>query len=74
VLGGGGVGGLVEVVRGGVERTVVCVHIDIDVDMPGLRGAVELGERRRVQPARDRGICIVMHWIRLCHVVTAPWS
>jgi hypothetical protein len=64
---GRGVGGLVEIVRGSLGR-VVCVY------MLGLGGAVQLGERRGVQPTRDRRICIIMHLIRLCHVVTAPWS
>jgi hypothetical protein len=62
---GGGVGGLVKVIRGGVEWVVY---------IPGLRGAVELGQRGGVQPTRNRRICIIMHLIRLCHVVTAPWS
>lgn len=35
------------------------------------RRVVELGERGRVDPGSDRGICIVMHLIRLCHVVAA---
>jgi hypothetical protein len=44
VLSRGGVGGLVKVIRGGVEWVVY---------IPGFGGAVELGQRGGVQPARN---------------------